>query len=196
MFINFSNHPSQIWSREQTDAARGYGAIVDVPFPAVPPDASEEEIQGMAEQSCMQIASVIEGVKGGEPSAVHIIPDLGGNKEFLPLHCSLFHEAAEDLSDFLLIHVDRGAVDQAVPRPDRPVNRIGNGLGAVFVGSEGPDADGRNLRAVVKPAHRHHRSIAHTNPPYSSETSSIRVNCPSASVVTGRLSAIRESAPA
>ena len=76
MFINFSNHPSQIWSREQTDAARGYGAIVDVSFPAVPPDASEEEIQGMAEQSCVQIASVIEGVNGGETSAVHIMGEM------------------------------------------------------------------------------------------------------------------------
>ena len=76
MFINFSNHPSQIWSREQTDAASGYGAIADVPFPAVPPDASEEEIQGMAEQSCVQIVSVIEGVKGGEPCAVHIMGEM------------------------------------------------------------------------------------------------------------------------
>lgn len=76
MFINFSNHPSQIWSREQTDAASGYGAIVDVPFPAVPPDASEKEIHEMADQSSGQIASLIEGVKGREPCAVHIMGEM------------------------------------------------------------------------------------------------------------------------
>lgn len=76
MFINFSNHPSQIWSREQTDAASGYGAIADVPFPAVPPDASEKEIHEMADQCSGQIASLIEGVKGGEPSAVHIMGEM------------------------------------------------------------------------------------------------------------------------
>ena len=37
MFINFSNHPSAKWSEEQKTAARKYGEIKDIPFPAVDP---------------------------------------------------------------------------------------------------------------------------------------------------------------
>lgn len=44
-FINFSNHPSACWSEEQRAAAFLIGErIVDVPFPAVDPFASKEEI--------------------------------------------------------------------------------------------------------------------------------------------------------
>lgn len=49
IFLNLSNHPSSGWSAEQRAAAEKYGTIVDLPFPAVDADASEEEIQGLAD---------------------------------------------------------------------------------------------------------------------------------------------------
>lgn len=53
-FINFSNHKSTSWSAEQTDAAKSLahgGCIIDVPFPNVPPSASEEEVAEMAKDA-------------------------------------------------------------------------------------------------------------------------------------------------
>lgn len=44
MFLNFSNHPSSLWSVEQVQAARQYGEIVDLPFPDVDPCADEAAI--------------------------------------------------------------------------------------------------------------------------------------------------------
>lgn len=50
LFINFSNHPSALWSEAQK-AACGEGAqITDIPFPEVSPLASEEEINAMARE--------------------------------------------------------------------------------------------------------------------------------------------------
>ena len=49
MFINFSNHPSDKWETAQIDAARKYGEIVDIPFPAVSPDGDEEYISKLAD---------------------------------------------------------------------------------------------------------------------------------------------------
>ncbi|WP_165155470.1 hypothetical protein [Parabacteroides sp. ZJ-118] len=51
MFINLSNHPSHLWSAEQMEAARKLGGdIVDVPFPAVPAMASEDDIACLAKE--------------------------------------------------------------------------------------------------------------------------------------------------
>lgn len=47
MFINLSNHPSSLWSRQQLAAAEAYGEVVDVPFPLISPYASEEEIDAL-----------------------------------------------------------------------------------------------------------------------------------------------------
>lgn len=44
MFVNFTNHPSSCWGKEQLKASASYGEIVDVPFPQVDPSASSEEI--------------------------------------------------------------------------------------------------------------------------------------------------------
>lgn len=32
MFINYTNHPSASWGEKQTDEAKKYGEIVDMPF--------------------------------------------------------------------------------------------------------------------------------------------------------------------
>jgi hypothetical protein len=52
MFFNISNHPSSRWSYEQLMAARTLGGgrneVQDIPFPAVPPTASELEVEELA----------------------------------------------------------------------------------------------------------------------------------------------------
>lgn len=53
MFINFSNHPSTMWLEKQLAAAHEYGEIVDVPFPAVPATATEDDVELLA-QDCYE----------------------------------------------------------------------------------------------------------------------------------------------
>jgi hypothetical protein len=48
LFVNLSNHPSDKWSKEQLAAAQGLGTVVDLPFPAVDPADSKEEIVKLA----------------------------------------------------------------------------------------------------------------------------------------------------
>lgn len=48
MFINFSNHPSSQWSEAQLTAARRFGKIVDMRFPAMDPQASAEKVHQCA----------------------------------------------------------------------------------------------------------------------------------------------------
>ena len=48
MFINFSNHPSEYWSKKQLEAAAAYGEIIDIPFPNVSPYATEEDVSRLA----------------------------------------------------------------------------------------------------------------------------------------------------
>lgn len=63
MFINFTNHPSALWSKAQLDAASAYGSIVDLSFPNVPPQFSEEDVQRMADEYMEKILAL-------KPSAV------------------------------------------------------------------------------------------------------------------------------
>jgi len=48
IFINFSNHPSANWSKEQINEALKYGEIIDIPFPEVDPKLDTEEISQLA----------------------------------------------------------------------------------------------------------------------------------------------------
>ena len=52
-FINLTNHPSAKWGIEQLTAAGQYGHIVDIPFPAVDPEASSAAIGNMAD-TCIE----------------------------------------------------------------------------------------------------------------------------------------------
>lgn len=45
MFVNFTNHPKDNWTKEQIEASKCYGEIVDVPFPAVSPNSSSEQVE-------------------------------------------------------------------------------------------------------------------------------------------------------
>lgn len=65
MFINFTNHPSRLWSKKQKLEASKYGAIKDILFPLVDPNLSKKEIVQLAELYSNQIMN-------NNPSAVLI----------------------------------------------------------------------------------------------------------------------------
>ena len=48
MLINFTNHPSALWSAEQQAAAQRYGTVVDLAFPAIDPAADEAALDSLA----------------------------------------------------------------------------------------------------------------------------------------------------
>lgn len=74
MFINLSNHPSANWSEEQKNAAEQLaGPIVDIPFPAVDPYASEEVVSSIADNYC-QI--VLETACGQDSLVVHLMGEM------------------------------------------------------------------------------------------------------------------------
>lgn len=59
VFINFSNHPSDLWSAAQTEAALTYAArIVDLPFPQVDPMVDERAIDELAQSKTEEILSM------------------------------------------------------------------------------------------------------------------------------------------
>lgn len=60
MFLNYSNHPSATWMKNQLDAARCYGEICDVAFPAVSVTASEKEIENQAEEQIKVLEKTAE----------------------------------------------------------------------------------------------------------------------------------------
>lgn len=58
VFINYTNHPSAGWSGEQKEAAQKYGDIVDVPFPQVPPEWSEEQVCRAAREEAEKLLAM------------------------------------------------------------------------------------------------------------------------------------------
>lgn len=61
MLINLSNHPSDQWSEEQTEAAKGYGEIVDLPFPAVDAVGDESYVANLAESYLRKVLDFAQG---------------------------------------------------------------------------------------------------------------------------------------
>jgi hypothetical protein len=65
MFINFSNHSSENWREEQWNyTIEKYGEIIDVPFPEVGVDATEREINLLAEDCVNAIMETIGNSDG------------------------------------------------------------------------------------------------------------------------------------
>ena len=67
MFINFTNHNSELWSAEQRRAAEKYGEITDIAFPAVDPALGSDDIRRLAEKyaemlcACKPDAVLVQG---------------------------------------------------------------------------------------------------------------------------------------
>lgn len=55
MIINFSNHPSSLWSAEQLAAAQRYGEVIDLVFPDIDPYANEASLDSLASTYAQQI---------------------------------------------------------------------------------------------------------------------------------------------
>ena len=61
MLINLSNHPTAMWLPEQTEAAhRTYGEVFDLPFPTVPADADEADIQTIAQEYLKKVQTIAQ----------------------------------------------------------------------------------------------------------------------------------------
>ena len=61
MFINYTNHKSSGWGEKQKAAAEKYGEIIDLDFPNVSPEWSEEELYQLADQECGKILDLLKG---------------------------------------------------------------------------------------------------------------------------------------
>jgi len=70
MFINFSNHPSSGWLKEQLTAAQKYGEIVDINFPNINPEFSSSMVSKLADEAVATITSY------GKDVIVHIMGEM------------------------------------------------------------------------------------------------------------------------
>lgn len=58
MLINITNHPSNMWSENQINAAKKYGEIFDMPFPNIDATANEKQISKLADQYLQKILNI------------------------------------------------------------------------------------------------------------------------------------------
>lgn len=77
LFINYTNHPSTKWSKEQIDAAKFLAdKIIDIPFPNVDPSLDEDGIISLVEAEMKKMEGVISNENeiiihiAGEPTFV------------------------------------------------------------------------------------------------------------------------------
>lgn len=70
MFINFSNHPSSSWLKEQLAAAHEYGEIVDISFPNINPEFTSSMLNELADEAVVTITSY------GKDIVVHIMGEM------------------------------------------------------------------------------------------------------------------------
>lgn len=56
-FINLTNHPSKSWGEKQYTAAEVYGEIIDMPFPAIPVDMKDDEMDKLVSEYSAEILS-------------------------------------------------------------------------------------------------------------------------------------------
>ena len=72
IFVNFSNHPSCHWGDAQRAAAEKFGEILDLPFPVVDEQSSEEKVSQLADNYIAKIVLM------GKPEeiTVHIMGEM------------------------------------------------------------------------------------------------------------------------
>lgn len=75
MLINCSNHPVSSWDEKQKTAAKIYGKISDLPFPAVDPEATTDEVALLARQYEIKIRHTLAEEATGA-FVVHIMGEL------------------------------------------------------------------------------------------------------------------------
>lgn len=72
LFLNISNHPLSTWTDAQKAAAGC--EIQDIPFPLVPPTASHDDVQDMADEIAVQALEFRN--HGYGPITAHIMGDM------------------------------------------------------------------------------------------------------------------------
>jgi RNase P subunit RPR2 len=72
MLLNLSNHPSNNWPENQRSAALQYGEIIDMPFPNISPNATQEEIETLAQEYLEQIKNMAQH----QQVTVHLMGEL------------------------------------------------------------------------------------------------------------------------
>lgn len=72
VFVNLSNHPSESWENCQIEAAKKYGNIVDMNFPPIAPDSTEEDVHKLA----LQTADNIITQYGKASVTVHVMGEM------------------------------------------------------------------------------------------------------------------------
>lgn len=82
MLINLSNHPTAMWLPEQIEAAHSaYGEVFDLPFPTVPADADEADIQTIAQEYLKKVQTIaqeyLNKVQTFSPSAEAVVHIMG-----------------------------------------------------------------------------------------------------------------------
>ena len=56
LFINYSNHPMSKWSEKQLNAAKEMAdKLIDIPFPQIDPEATEDDIISLANEQLEEI---------------------------------------------------------------------------------------------------------------------------------------------
>lgn len=74
MLINLSNHPKVKWDgRQLAEALARFGAIEDLPFPAVPPNASVDEVAALALKYVAKCEQLLAGAPAGSSHAIHVM---------------------------------------------------------------------------------------------------------------------------
>lgn len=72
LLVNFSNHPSRYWDNSQREASQNYGELLDIPFPQISPNASDDELEKMALDYVQRIVSLAES----KDITVHIMGEM------------------------------------------------------------------------------------------------------------------------
>jgi len=69
-FINFTNHPSSGWLKEQYAAALEYGEVIDIQFPNITPSFTSAMVSDLADKAVDTIMSY------GKDIIVHIMGEM------------------------------------------------------------------------------------------------------------------------
>lgn len=72
LFVNFTNHPSESWTIKQLMAAQQYGQLIDLPFPNVDRDSSEQGIQALVDE----YINKINRMSLGRTCTIHIMGEM------------------------------------------------------------------------------------------------------------------------
>lgn len=72
IFLNFTNHPIELWEEAQKNAARKYGDFFEMAFPQIEPSIDKEDIQKIANEYLERIYQMAENTQ----LTVHIMGEM------------------------------------------------------------------------------------------------------------------------